>query len=343
MASSGRTWWEGYRGRILDDSHQNRLMPTLPSPEHLDRDWQIRLAAMNSLSGILERSGGIITRDQPSSGFEFAGDRIPFANRQVGIWRPRQLSGGPGIALSITTVAPKRGVTPKYDDDIGSDGWFEYRYQGTNPGDWDNRAVRAAYEHGRPLIYFYGVAPGLFEPLFPAYVVADDPSRLTFSVAMDTVGLGEQTLFAGGSPELLKAYATRTVKQRLHQHRFRELVVAAYQRKCTVCSLGDSDRLLRLLDAAHILPDHDQRGLPEIPNGLALCKIHHSAYDLNILGISPDYSVHVNTDILRQKDGPMLRFGIQGMEGRVLMLPPKKAHRPNRDFLAERFEGFRAA
>jgi putative restriction endonuclease len=317
---------------------------TLPLfSDHLDRDWQIRLGAMQALRATCERTGGVVTRSEMSAGFEFAGERIPFANRQVGIWRPKQLARPPGIALSITTVAPKKGMTPRYDDDIGSDGWFEYRYQGTDPNDWDNRAVRAALEHRRPLIYFYGVAPGLYEPIFPAYVVADDPARLTFSVAQDAVGIGEQSLLGGGSPELLKAYATRTVKQRLHQARFRELVLDAYQQKCTVCSLGTTDRLMRLLDAAHILADHDQRGLPEIPNGLSLCKIHHSAYDLNILGISPDHHVHVRQDVLTQVDGPMLLHGIQEMAGREILLPSRVTNHPNKEFLAERFEGFRAA
>ncbi len=313
------------------------------SLSHLDRDWQIRLAAFAALRRIMGQTGGVITRDVMSQGFEFEGERVPFAVERVGIWRPRQLSKPLGIALSITTVAMKKGVAPRYNDDIGSDGWFGYRYQGTDPNHWHNRSVRAAFEYGRPLVYFYAIAPGLFEPLFPVYVQADDPAGLTFSVAQDAVGLGEQSLLSGGSPELLKAYATRSVKQRLHQHRFRELVLSAYKGRCTVCSLGAKDRLMRLLDAAHILPDHDVRGKPEIPNGLSLCKIHHSAYDLNILGISPDHIVHIREDILAEVDGPMLQHGIKEMSGRVIGLPRREIDRPNLEFLAERYEGFRAA
>ncbi|MDX2208036.1 MAG: hypothetical protein SFU57_10360 [Gemmatimonadales bacterium] len=319
------------------------MMPIHLLPDQLDRDWRIRLAAFDALRAITTRSGGVITRDQMGTGFEFEGERIPFANRQVGIWRPRQLSKPFGIVLSLTTAAHKRGVTPRYDDDIGSDGWFEYRYQGSDPNAWDNVAVRAAAEHQRPLIYFYGVAPGIYEALFPAYVVGDDPGRLTFSVASDTIGIGDRTLLAGGSPEALKAYATRAVKQRLHQHRFRELVLGAYQQKCTVCTLGTNDRLMRLLDAAHIIPDHDQRGLPEVPNGLSLCKIHHSAYDLNILGIAPDYKVHIREDILSEIDGPMLQHGLKEMAGRKIRLPRRLPDRPNQEYLDERFTEFRAA
>jgi len=77
--------------------------------------------------------------------------------------------------------------------------------------------------------------------------------------------------------------------------------------RCAICRLRHEN----LLDAAHILEDRHERGLPEVPNGLALYKIHHSAYDVNILGVSPDYRVHIRADVLREHDGPMLRWGLQ--------------------------------
>ena len=80
----------------------------------------------------------------------------------------------------------------------------------------------------------------------------------------------------------------------------------AYRTRCAMCRLRHGE----LLDGAHILEDRHERGLPEVPNGLALCKIHHSAYDLNILGIDPEYRVHVSEKVLDEHDGPMLRYGI---------------------------------
>jgi len=128
-------------------------------------------------------------------------------------------------------------------------------------------------------------------------------------------------------------------KKRLHQHRFRQLVLRAYRTRCAICVLRHAD----LLDAAHILTDRHERGVPEVPNGLALCKIHHSAYDLDIVGISPDYRVHVSEEVLVQHDGPMLQHGLIAMDGTRLTVPMSGALQPNRDFLAERFEKFRAA
>lgn len=302
----------------------------------LDQDWEIRLAAFDALRRISET--GVVTRDQMSAGFEFEGQRIPFALKARGIWRPSVMQT-PGAALSVTTASIRKGVKPKYDDQIGGENWFAYRYQGDDPTAWDNVAVRTAYELKRPIIYFYGVGPGLYEAIYPAYVVADDPAALTFSVAADAPGLGTATLLEGGGAEPLKEYATRQVKSRLHQHRFRELVLGAYGSRCTICRLAKTP----LLDAAHIIADRDERGRPEIPNGLSLCKIHHTAYDVNILGITPGFRVEIRRDILKERDGPMLKHGLQELDGSVITLPRNPTDRPNPEYLEERYAAFRAA
>ena len=305
----------------------------------LDLDWRLRMAALDALRRITEPSGGVISREQMTDGFEFEGERVAFALRARGIWKPARL-GTEGAALSITTASLRRGVKPRYDDQIGSnDEWFEYRYQGTDPKAADNRAVRQAGVLGRPLIYFYGVGPGLYEAVFPVYVVDDEPAQLTFRIAADATGVGDPRLMAGGAEAPLKAYATAVVKRRLHQHRFRELVVSAYGERCSVCKLHHSE----LLDAAHILEDREVRGFPEVPNGLALCKIHHGAYDANIMGIDPDRRIHIREDVLDEIDGPMLRHGLQEMHRGLIHVPASPDLRPRREYLAERFESFRAA
>ncbi len=309
----------------------------MPSDSQV-RDSQLRLVAFDALRQIAEPTGGVVTRDQLTAGFLFEGATIPFGLRPRGIWKPAIL-GRDGAALSITTASIRRGVTPRYDDQIASEeGWFEYRYQGTNPGALDNASVRKAFEGRRPMMYFYGVGPGRYLAVFPVYVVGDDPRRLTFKIAADTPGLDEVRLLAGGSEPILKAYSTRSVKQRLHQGRFRELVVAAYRESCAVCRLRHPE----LLDAAHILEDRDERGRPEVPNGLALCKIHHGAFDADILGISPEYKIHIRPDVLKERDGPMLRHGLQEMHGALIHVPGSHLLKPSKDFLAERFRQFNA-
>lgn len=244
--------------------------------------------------------------------------------------------------MSIMTAPLVSGRKPAYDDEVAAldRGWFGYRYQGTDPTHWKNVAVRRAAELGRPLIYLYGVTPGLYEAIFPVYVTGDDPNSLTFRVEVDVPisaadpSRGEVSAFAAR-----REYQTVAVKRRLHQHRFREIVLTAYRRRCSMCLLRHEP----LLDAAHIIPDHDDRGLPEVRNGLALCKIHHSAYDANILGISPDLVIHVRNDILREIDGPMLEHGLKAMSGRQIEVPRAVEARPHPEHLEMRYHAFRAA
>jgi len=98
-----------------------------------------------------------------------------------------------------------------------------------------------------------------------------------------------------------------------------------------------------LLEAAHILPDGHPLGEPVIPNSLALCKLHHAAFDRYLIGVTPDLEVTVRLDVLEEIDGPMLLHGLQGFQGRRIHVPRADHLKPNRDFLAERYALFRRA
>src|SRR2546425_1212151 len=136
-----------------------------------------------------------------------------------------------------------------------------------------------------------------------------------------------------------RQYVTAVVRQRLHQRGFRQRVLRAYQQCCAICRLRHDE----LLEAAHILPDGHPLGEPVIPNGLALCKLHHAAFDSYIIGVTPDLEVKVRLDILEEVDGPMLQHGLQGFQNRPIHVPRADHLKPNRDFLAERYELFRRA
>jgi len=84
-----------------------------------------------------------------------------------------------------------------------------------------------------------------------------------------------------------------------------------------VCALREAD----LLQAAHILEDRDPRGVAAVVNGIALCAMHHLAYDRNLMGIDPRGGVHISERLLREQDGPMLRSGLQGFHGTAILQP----------------------
>ncbi len=136
--------------------------------------------------------------------------------------------------------------------------------------------------------------------------------------------------------EARRVYVTATVRRRLHQVAFRERVVRAYRERCALCRLAHRE----LLDAAHITPDTDPEGEPTVTNGLALCKLHHAAFDRFFFAVRPDYRIEVKRAILLERDGPMLIVGLQEIHGQRIMLPSHTAQHPDRDRLARRYEVF---
>lgn len=300
-----------------------------------ERDRLVRAAAFAFLDRLSERTQNAIPRSDLQAGFAFDGVRVPLVGPQ-GIFKPAVI---PEIPLSITTVPPVPGRPRPYEDEIDDQGFLQYRYRGTDPRHHENVGLHRAMLNQTPLIYFSGIEPGLYSAHWPAFITNADPSSLTFTVALDD----PQVLRADLAPERVddvrRAYVTRLVRQRLHQASFRARVVRAYRESCAICSL----RHRELLDAAHILPDTHLWGEPRVSNGLAMCKLHHAAYDQRIVGIRPDLVVEIRRDILDEIDGPMLLHGLQGFQGGVLrVLPNREADRPDREALAERYEAFLA-
>ncbi len=223
------------------------------------------------------------------------------------------------------------GPNSPYADEPVAGGLVRYDYRSGEGG--DNVELRRAAELRMPIIYFRSIRPAVFIASYPAYVT-DMPDQRAVMLA-----IGDD-LNAFGDPRYMsdaqRSYAERVVRARLHQPLFRAKVMHAYEQRCAVCSLRHPD----LLDAAHIIPDRDEAGAPVVSNGVALCKIHHAAYDRNFLGVSPDYVVHINEDLMLEVDGPMLRYGIQAMDKQALGLPARPGDRPNREKLAVRYEEF---
>jgi len=262
------------------------------------------------------------------AGYEFDGVRIPLIDPNKGIRNPADFEA----TLSISTSASRRNP---YADEESEGGIVRYDYRTGDGG--DNIKLRKAAELGVPLIYFKQVyEAGPLVPVFPVYIVKDDPAERAVYIAMDEV----IRFFADPLhlDEDERRYVERRVHARLHQPVFRARVITAYASKCAICSL----RHVELLDAAHITPDSAERSSTNVTNGISLCKIHHAAYDQNFLGITPDYEVRIDHNLLNEVDGPMLRHGLQDMHGRRLSLPTRRTEWPNRERLAERFAEFAA-
>ncbi len=262
--------------------------------------------------------------------FQFNGEK--FTVRQArgrGINKPAGLQG----ALSITTAFTPFGKAPPYEDLVGDDGYPRYKYEGTDPNTYTNRSLRLCMEFGFPLVYFVGVRRGFYRPIYPIYVISDDSQRNEFTLWFNRSEIGLDTSSLSATE---KRYALQETRRRLHQPIFREQVLHAYEAACAVCNLRHS----QLLDAAHIISDVQPNGDPIVPNGIALCKIHHAAFDRNLMGIRPDYEVVINDELLNEVDGPMLKHGLQEMHGSRIRLPRRKSDYPDKTRLDFRFAEF---
>ncbi len=244
-------------------------------------------------------------------------------------------------ALSITTTYRRRPEDRPYEDEIGPDMYARYKWQGTNELDYDNQALKAAMKD-TPLIYFIGVEAGIYHAEYPVWVVGWEPEQHRAVIAL-TEDLraqwgNEYTLDHPADLALRRRYAERMIRQRLHQPRFSRAVLRAYGHQCAACLL----RHQKLLDAAHIRED-SEGGEPIVPNGVALCAIHHRAFDAQVLGIRPDYVLEIRRDVLEEQDGPTLRHSLQGIHHTKLVVPRQAAARPDPELLQERYIRFREA
>ena len=290
-------------------------------------DLALRRQIFGRLSARVTESGGFLSRAELSDFAYAGGRRRRLIDTSKGIWNPRDLNA------TLSIVSSPDGP---YDDREVEGGLFTYDYRaGSVEG--DNAKLRRAGQLEMPLILLRKFTSGLYVPIFPVYVMQDDVRRRQFVVAVD------ESVRMLGRPEemspLERRYAEQVTRRRLHQSMFRGMVVRAYEVRCAVCRLHHGD----LLDAAHITADADETGLAVVTNGLSLCKIHHAAYDRNLLGISASFRVAINQALLDEVDGPMLTHGLQAMHGTTIQLPSRPSERPDQERLAARFDLFLAS
>jgi putative restriction endonuclease len=294
-----------------------------PADEHV-----LRQQVMDRLTRAVAANGGVISREELSAFDLGGGVKRRLVDASAGIWNPKDLRA------TLSIVSSPDGP---YDDRDIDGGLFRYDYRaGSTQG--QNAKLRQAMTSGLPIILLRKIAPGVFVPVFPVYVIEDDERARQFVIALDESLRFLKDPLHPTSAE--RRYAERITMQRLHQPEFRGRVIRAYETRCAVCRLAHGE----LLDAAHIVDDADaELGQPVVSNGLSLCTLHHRSYDRGFLGITPDYEVRIDSELLEEVDGPMLRHGLQDMHGRQLDLPKRRTDRPDPDRLAWRWERFGAA
>jgi len=281
----------------------------------------LRAAILSELS-VRVPSGEITTRET-LLGFEVDGKNLPLIDYSRGIRNPRQLDS----TLSIVS-----SVDGPYGDESIAPGLWRYDFRSGGSGG-DNTKLIAANTLNTPVILFRKLKPNIYQAIYPVRIAHVNLADSHVIVSLE----GLESVAASTAPSAVeREWAAYLAQRRVHQPAFRAMVLRAYETQCTVCHFRHAE----LLDAAHIIGDKDEHGDAVVTNGLAMCKIHHAAYDRNFLGIDPDYSIHINKDLLEERDGPMLQHGLQEMHGSTIIVPTTRADRPNRERLATRFAEF---
>lgn len=291
-----------------------------------DEQARLRLAIFAELEQRADARGGFLKGPELLN-FRVGGFRIPLIDRARGIRNPIEFDS----TLSIVSSADG-----PYNDAVGADGLLRYDFQARDPMGGDNRKLRQAMTTETPIILFEKPSAGIYVPVIAVHVIDEDRTAGHFVIATDEAVW--RSYRSGAENPIEKRYVEQLVRRRVHQPVFRARVIIAYSQTCAVCRLKHPE----LLDAAHIIADADETGLAAVTNGMALCKIHHAAYDRNLMGVSADYVVHINRALLDEVDGPMLRHGLQDMHGTVLTVPARKSDRPSRENLAARFATFKS-
>ncbi len=113
---------------------------------------------------------------------------------------------------------------------------------------------------------------------------------------------------------------------------FRRKVLRAYENRCAVCGVQ-----LRLLDAAHVLPVDQPGSTDDTNNGVALCALHHRAYDRALIAFDPTYAIQVNKKQVDELTSLSLAGGLRQFQAGLkpsLILPADPRDYPRKAFIA---------
>jgi putative restriction endonuclease len=290
-------------------------------------DDLIRMLALKRVAELRDLWGDSVPESELAKGVLVNGEVVLLKGPQ-GIFKPRQLSDGPLTVMST--------LASRYEDEL-LDGASTLNYDYAPPSrEYDNDGLKRLMVSHTPVILLKQVKPKPgpeYLVVAPMYVDGFDDKRRRFALSTREESFVRPS--SGGElvlREIRRAYGETTVRTRLHQAYFRRDVLTVYRGRCSVCEL----RTRPLLQGAHIVPDAAAEGLATVQNGLALCSLHHAAYDRDIMRISPDYEVRVEEEWIAAGDR-FARNALAAFDKRQIVLPRNTAHHPNRDFLARRF------
>lgn len=114
---------------------------------------------------------------------------------------------------------------------------------------------------------------------------------------------------------------------------FRRRVLGAYDHRCAACGIQ-----LELIDAAHIIPVAAPTSTDETKNGIAFCKLHHAAFDRNLLSFDARYKIEISVSEVSRLAAANLSGGLDLFKNHLrtaIILPNDRRDYPPPQYIDE--------
>ena len=257
------------------------------------RDDDIRSSCFASLDVLCAKFGPELPyKGALDEGFAFRGRRIPFINFQKGIYKAAAQSGPAALSVNTSYKSP-------YDDQETPDGFiYAYRAGDDRPARQPCAARRLSAPGADHLLRWHAARVVSARVARLHHQRRPDRSRRDAHAGTDGRPVRRARAVARRRPDRTTLPVPRRASASTRPASGRGCL-PAYANQCAICRLKET----RLLDAAHIVGDLEEKGLPVVSNGLSLCTIHHRAFDEDVVGISPDYEVRVASRLLDEETG----------------------------------------
>lgn len=119
-----------------------------------------------------------------------------------------------------------------------------------------------------------------------------------------------------------------SIKRKYREHDFRHRVLTAYSSTCAFCGVQ-----LKLVEAAHIIPVVSDSSTDETINGVALCSLHHRAYDQNLVSFDENYRIEISLVSVSELKNLNLMGGLsnfkKGLKDAILLPADKRDYPPS--------------
>lgn len=138
-----------------------------------------------------------------------------------------------------------------------------------------------------------------------------------------------------------RRFAVLATKRALRALDFSRRVLSAYEHRCAMCGVQ-----LRLVDGAHILPAAHPDSTDQTANGVAMCALHHRAYDRGLITFDGEFKVRVNGPMVDALVADHRADGLKDFKGSlrpIIFTPADKRDRPGSRFVekANRLRGWK--